>query len=87
LFDYLNKFERDTLTDSQISIPSPVVDGIFKKFGMKKQEQMDKWLDLSNADLMAECQKHNLPVSEKHIQNIQSLFNYLKSFDSSVKQK
>jgi hypothetical protein len=31
---------------------------------------MDKWLELPNADLMAECQKYGLSVSEKHIHNI-----------------
>jgi hypothetical protein len=49
---------------------------------------MDAWLELSNAELMAECQKYNLPVSEKHIHNIQTLFNYLKRFESgAIKQK
>lgn len=43
---------------------------------------MDRWLDLPNSELMAECQKYGLTVSEKHIHNIQSLFNYLKAFDT-----
>ena len=55
LFDHLNKFERDTLSDSSSSVSMTPPDGVFKKFGMKKQEQMDKWLDLPNADLMTEC--------------------------------
>ena len=38
LFDHLNTFEKDALTDSQTSVPTPVLDGVLKKFGMKKQD-------------------------------------------------
>ena len=37
LFDYLNKFENDALTDAQSpNAVTPQVDGVFKKFGLKK---------------------------------------------------
>lgn len=39
---------------------------------------IDLWLEMDNADLIKECQKHDLLVSDKHIHNIQSLFNFLK---------
>ncbi len=56
LFDYLTKFENDALSDATgQSAVTPPIDGVFKKFGMKKQEQMDKWIDLPNSELMAEC--------------------------------
>jgi hypothetical protein len=52
----LTKFENDALSDgSGSSTITPPIDGVFKKFGMKKQEQMDKWIDLPNSELMAEC--------------------------------
>jgi len=52
----LTKFENDALSESSgTSAVNTPIDGVFKKFGMKKQEQMDKWLDLPNSELMAEC--------------------------------
>jgi len=36
LFDHLNKFESDTLTANQETVPTPILDGVLKKFGMKK---------------------------------------------------
>ena len=62
-----------------------VFDGVFAKFGRSKQEQIDAWLELSNAMLMSECQKYGLAVSDKHIHNIQALFNYLKQFEDVKK--
>lgn len=40
LFDYLNKFENDALSEAQgpNTAEKPQTDGVFKKFGMKKQE-------------------------------------------------
>jgi hypothetical protein len=36
---------------------------------------------MDNAGLIAECKKNDLAVSDKHIHNIQALFNYLKQFE------
>ena len=47
-------------------------------FGKPMQEQMDEWMDLPNALLQNICKEHNLPVADKHMRNIQTLFAFIK---------
>jgi hypothetical protein len=82
----LNTFEADVLTKVKVQQTDVnVEDRVVGKFGKQKQEQIDAWLELTNAELMNECQKYNLAVSDKHIHNIQTLFNYLKQFEDMKK--
>ena len=39
---------------------------------------------MNSADLVQECQKLGLTATEKHIENIQSLFEYLKKFEQQI---
>lgn len=52
-----------------------------KRFGMPKSELLDKWLEMNNSSLKEECAKNGLEPSEKHVENIQNLFEYLKEFE------
>lgn len=83
LFGFLNAFEKNI---SQQEPAAETVDGVFAHFGKVKQQQIDEWLELTNSSLMAECKKFGLTISEKHIHNIQSLFNYLKKFEEQKKR-
>ncbi len=80
--EYLNEFESEVLAtatgDGTDAKPIEKVCAIQKKFGMPKQQRIDDWLELTNKELQSECLKHELPVSDRHIHNIQTLFNYLK---------
>ena len=44
--------------------------GFIKKFGKKKSELIDYWLELDQKQIIAECKKIGLRPSEKHIENI-----------------
>lgn len=50
-------------------------------FGRPKQQQIDEWLELKNPELQEQCLKFGLPVSERHIHNIQTLFNFMKQIE------
>ena len=87
LMQFLNDFEaivlaslhsENTATDLK---PEDQMCAIQRKFGKPKQQQIDDWLELKNQELKDECLKYGLPVSDRHIHNIQTLFNYMKSFE------
>jgi hypothetical protein len=42
-------------------------------------------MDLSNVDLQNICKEQGLPVADKHVKNIQTLFAYIKKLDSETK--
>ena len=48
---------------------------------------IDSWLEMDNPMLAKECEKLGIEVSEKHIDNIQNLFDYLKKFEAEIENK
>ena len=54
----------------------------FQKFGKLKSDLLDSWLEMTNEDLQRECEKYGVQTTDKHIDNIQNLFEYLKVFDA-----
>jgi hypothetical protein len=45
-----------------------------ERFGKNKTQLLDSWLEMDAAELAKECEKMQVKPSEKHIENIQSLF-------------
>jgi len=39
---------------------------------------------MQNEELIAECKKYLLPVSDKHVHNIQTLLNFVKLLEGKI---
>ena len=63
------------------------VDEELGNFEAKKRQQIDAWLEMSNAKLSDECTRLGLPVSEQQIVNMKTLTEHLDSEIALQKQK
>ena len=92
-FQYLNKFEAEVESgmhsQNQPSSNSrgERVEEEHGNFDAKKRQQIDAWLEMSDAKLSDECKRLGLPVSDQQIVNMKTLTEHLDSEIALQKQR
>lgn len=55
-----------------------------KVFGEKKGALLQTWLEMSNEEIIKECKKHGLVVTDKQNENVSALFSLLNKFEKQA---
>lgn len=55
-----------------------------RRYGKTKSELLDSWLEMDAATISQECSRMGLKATDKHIENIQNLFEHLNKIEAEM---
>ena len=55
-----------------------------RRYGKTKSELLDSWLEMDAATISQECSRMGVKATDKHIENIQNLFEHLNKIEAEL---